>query len=86
MTEQQRQRNLSALYICVSGSHRAHEISWVDAKLGLLKEEFMSGMSYLAFLLSSFSKVFFFFFFNREKNIKLESRSKNIRLEKYMIL
>ena len=44
----------------------------------------MSGMSYLAILLRSFSKGFFFF--HREKNKRLESRSKNIRLEKYMRL
>ena len=60
VTEQQQQRNLSALYMCVSGSHGSHEITWIDAKLGLLKEEFMSGMSYLAILLRSFSKGFSF--------------------------
>ena len=60
VTEQQQQRNLSGLYICVSGSHRSHEITWIGAKLGLLQEEFMSGMSYLAVLLRSFSKGFSF--------------------------
>ena len=60
VTEQQQQRNLSALYMCVSGSHRSHEITWIDDKLGMLKEECMSGMSYLAILLRSFSKGFSF--------------------------